>query len=374
MATAPTADIDLAAGLTPSASRIGGRAARRGNAHLPGDPCPTRRQPDDGPRPAPPDADLNAAYALRNLRMMRLLERIAEKFNEADVPLLVLKGAALNLTVYDRPDARYMEDLDLLVRPQDVDRARVVLEELGGLRGESNVREDFFPRFHYETEYKFGAIYPVKVDLHVRPFRPFRYAATVPADALWERAQRVPLGRASVLIPSAEDMLIHLAVHAAVHGPPRPKWIEDMRLWVNAYGTEIDWDYVVNTTVVWKVALAFRTAIRSVEQQCGPICPQTVTDALARVRVGWCDRLVLRQAPRDADHPASHILVNVLCTPDRSLAASYLRAVCLPSREYMSDRYRRRHWGWLWCAHLLRWLSPLAARLPWSPQPEGRDR
>jgi len=116
--------------------------------------------------------------------MMHLLERIAARFNKAGVPLMALKGAALNLTLYDRPDARPMADLDLMIRPEDVDQAFALLEELGGLRGEALVREDFFPRFHYEVEYTVGTIYPVKIDLHIRPFRPLRYAQSVPTNAL----------------------------------------------------------------------------------------------------------------------------------------------------------------------------------------------
>ncbi len=112
--------------------------------------------------------------SVRNVRMMHLLERIARAFNDAGVPVLALKGAALNLVLYDRPDERPMGDLDLLIKPENVEDAFAILEKLGCLRGEPLVREDFFPRFHYEVEFRAGDIYPVKIDLHVRPFRPLR--------------------------------------------------------------------------------------------------------------------------------------------------------------------------------------------------------
>ncbi|MEE8171151.1 MAG: nucleotidyltransferase family protein, partial [Phycisphaerae bacterium] len=130
--------------------------------------------------------------------MMHLLERVAAKFNEAGVALLVLKGAALNLTVYESPQDRPMCDLDLMVHEQDVDRARVLLEKLGFLRGEPLVREDFFPRFYYETHYISGSPLRVTIDLHVRPFRPLRYACIVPADAFWANAEEVTTARARV--------------------------------------------------------------------------------------------------------------------------------------------------------------------------------
>ena len=91
--------------------------------------------------------------AMRNLRMMHTLEWIAAAFDRAGIPLMVLKGAALYLTLYERPDRRAMDDLDLLVKPVDVDRAVVLLEQLGYHRNEVQFREDFFPRYYYEIEY-----------------------------------------------------------------------------------------------------------------------------------------------------------------------------------------------------------------------------
>ncbi|MCH7841037.1 MAG: nucleotidyltransferase family protein [Planctomycetes bacterium] len=126
--------------------------------------------------------------ALRNIRMMHLLERIAARFHEAGVPLMVLKGAALNLAIYDEPSDRPMDDIDLLVRPRDHDRAAVLLEQLGCLRGGHLVRDDFFPRFHYESDHTAGTIDPVKIDLHVRPLRPLRYSRLNPDEALWRDA------------------------------------------------------------------------------------------------------------------------------------------------------------------------------------------
>ena len=124
------------------------------------------------------------AAAARNLRMMHLLERIAGQFNQGGVPLMALKGAALNLTIIDEPDTRPMLDLDLMIRPEDLDRTLALLEQCGCLRSQLLVREDFFPRYYYEVEFRAGDVDPVTIDLHVRPLRPLRYANFVPADAL----------------------------------------------------------------------------------------------------------------------------------------------------------------------------------------------
>ncbi len=299
----------------------------------------------------------------RNMRMMHLLERIARRFNAANVPLMALKGAALSLTLYARPDERAMGDLDLMVRASDIDQARALLEALGGLRGEPLVREDFFPRFHYEIEYTLGSIYPVKVDLHVRPFRPLRYVQTVPDDALWQRAELVEIGAATLLVPSVENMLIHLCVHAAVHGCTQQKWVAEIKRWTDNHKTRTDWECFATSVQAWCLVVPVWRTLSVVGQSFGQAVPEEVLARLSQTRMNWRDQLALWQAPRDAKHPAAHVAVNLLCTRGWRFRLSYLWAVLVPDKAHMADWYDRRHPGWLVIAHVLRCLGPVGVGL-----------
>jgi hypothetical protein len=311
------------------------------------------------------DAVEASLIGIRNRCLMHLLERIALRFNGAGIPLMVLKGAALNLTVYERPSERAMADLDLLVKPEHTDDARALLEEAGCLRGAPLVREDFFPRFYYETDYIAGKIYPMKIDLHVRPVRPLRYARLLPDAAFWDRADRVRIGRAVLLIPSTEDMLIHLAVHAAIHGFAEDKWLVDIRRWIQKRHDVIDWEAFLSSTSAWRLTLPVREALVRVSQEHGAACPVDVLRRLSNRRENWRDRLALRHAPHDAAHPIRHVAVNVLTTPGASFVLGYLRAVLVPGPEHMEENYFGRHWAWLPCAHLARWCRPVTKRFSW---------
>ena len=305
-------------------------------------------------------ARLNA-LGVRNRYMMRVLERIAVTFDDANVPLLALKGAALNLLLYPRLDERPMEDLDLLVQTEDLEIARRLLKQLGAVPGEPLVQADFCPRFHYEIEFAIGDVYPVKIDLHVRPFRPLRYSRIVSDDELWARAKRVPIGKALIFVPSAEDMLIHLAAHSAIHGNSRRMWLRDIKLWAVAHQRTIDWTRFLTTVNDWRLALPVRVGIASASREFGRICPDDVVRRLSQIPATWRDRLALWQAPRDASHPVAHVLANVACTPGLKFSLAYLLAVTMPSRPHIADWYRWRHWGWFPCAQLFRWLAPIVA-------------
>ncbi len=59
----------------------------------------------------------------QNTLMYKELARILETFAAEEIPVIVLKGAALAATVYEDIGLRPMGDLDLLVRPEDLRRA-----------------------------------------------------------------------------------------------------------------------------------------------------------------------------------------------------------------------------------------------------------
>ena len=134
--------------------------------------CPPARKPP-----------LPSVDAMRNIRVMHLLERIASGFNEAGIELMVLSGAAMTLLLDLEPGGRPIRGLDLMVRPETFHAATRLLEDLGSLRDEVVFREDLYPKYHHAMQFTAGRLAPVLVTLHARPFRPLRYARLVPDDA-----------------------------------------------------------------------------------------------------------------------------------------------------------------------------------------------
>ena len=67
----------------------------------------------------------------RHRRIEALLASVDRHAREANLPLIALKGAALHALGIYRAGERPMADIDLLVRPQDANRATGVLEALG---------------------------------------------------------------------------------------------------------------------------------------------------------------------------------------------------------------------------------------------------
>lgn len=286
----------------------------------------------------------------------QLLAPLIAALHRCGLRPLLLKGAALDGDVYPR-GVRPMSDIDLLVLPKDALVALEVLKSMGCRTGQALVREDFFPRFYYETELLLDRGCGVRIDLHARPLRPLRFACTIPDDAMWEGAAAAEVEGELAFVPSAENMLLHLSAHTALHGCSRLIWLYDLVRYLDRRGGEIDWTLFLERAASWRIAPLVSTALTQAEAIFGERLPGEVRSALRRAPANWRDRWILRQAPRDAASPAMHVLSTALCTPDVRLAAGFVAAHLLPSRTHLAETYPYRHAGWpvaAQCRRLLR--------------------
>jgi hypothetical protein len=156
---------------------------------------------------------LHDAWRMSRLQAARGRRRAAAAvafFADRGIETLLIKGWAV-ACLYPEPALRPYTDTDLAAGPERFERAEKLLAELP---------EDCGP-----------------VDLHALPeeWRD-REWRTLVARAVRERVED-----RDVLIPSPEDHLRLLAIHAMKHGIFRPLWLCDLGVALESSGTGFDW-------------------------------------------------------------------------------------------------------------------------------------
>lgn len=295
-----------------------------------------------------------AANAYKTESVRKALTRL----QVAKVPFLLLKGAALNATLYE-PGLRPMTDVDVLIHDCDAALADKVLRNAGCEPGADLVREDFYPRFYCEREYFTGTHPPVKIDLHVRPFHVLRYARTVPHSAIWKDSRDISLGDLTVRVPGPESMLVHLAVHAACHGGTQLRWLHDIKRWLDCYGDQVDVDRLADNCRRWQLALPVRRALMRTREAFGGNDRLNQAIEATRGAAGPLQRLALAAAPLGTKAPVLYTACNALAAPGIRFRLGYLAAVLLPAEQHLAQIYPRRHFGWRFAAHAMRGVRSL---------------
>jgi hypothetical protein len=144
---------------------------------------------------------------------------------------VLLKGAALSRTIYQRPELRPRGDFDVLVAPDVAGEAARRLRALGYARHPARrggVLDD--PRRHQQT--LVNALDPsVIVDLHRALCQPQR--ARLPIPELVSRARPIDGGPAGALALDPDDAILAHAVHLAGHElrVPLIHLVDLARLW-----------------------------------------------------------------------------------------------------------------------------------------------
>ena len=184
-------------------------------------------------------AQLNARRALW---LSALLEQVLDRLQAHSIEPLPYKGPALAEMLYGDIGLRQYTDLDVLIRPGDLPRAKAALGELG-LAPHIQLtaaQERAYIASGYEMTFDgFGNRNLVELQWGILPRF---YAVDFDMDRMFARAQAARVAGREVRSLAPDDLFLVLCVHAAKHLWARLAWIYDIaRLGTSA---SINWSDV----------------------------------------------------------------------------------------------------------------------------------
>jgi hypothetical protein len=249
--------------------------------------------------------DAHRCALVRGTRQLELLARVHTLLARSGLASLPLKGAALAETLYDSVADRPMGDVDLLALG-DWPASVAVLEEAGFRRLEA-------------ADHAWSFADPVSagvVELHHSVTScPGLYP--VPREALWRRS--LPALGQIPRLPSPEDLLVQLCLHAAFqHGLVLSlvQWLDLRRL---LEGVPLDLEKVRASAAECRAEVPVAAALDAAVLAVGAVLPGALREAFAPHLPRSLKRRLLRLSPAAllAPAPAAHAVVRWMLTPRR---------------------------------------------------------
>jgi hypothetical protein len=250
------------------------------------------------------------ANAQRNLLLAGTLLKLLRLLEAHGIAALPYKGPVLAALAYGNVALRQFVDLDLLVRPQDADRAKALLWAQG-YRWPDGRPPTRFPRLLkvYELVSPDGH---VLVELHWALTSATFFFPLDPAP-LWTRLETVPLLGAPVRSLAPEDLLLILCVHGAKHHWSRLGWIGDVAAVLQA-APQLDWGHCLAQANRLGGRRMLALGVHLAHDLLGAGLPTEVARwVLAEAAVPWLaaqvwTRLFTAASPPHAwDHPAFYL-------------------------------------------------------------------
>jgi len=215
----------------------------------------------------------------RNLRLSAEFRRMALSMQEADIPIIALKGLYLASAVYEQIGLREMNDIDLLAPRQNMAQAANVLSDLGYYPRKAYVLESDLAWSHHLTRYVQEG--KASVELHWNITAP-QYAYHIDVRELWDRARPVNLAGVDALALSPEDLILHLCLHTSYQHRfefgLRPSC--DLAAAIRHFERELDWEAVRERAVRWGWRRGAALALLLAQDLVGATPPDGLIDAL----------------------------------------------------------------------------------------------
>ena len=237
---------------------------------------------------------LKFARVTEELRSAKYREACASSLGalHADgIPMIVLKGAALEELIYPAPALRHSGDVDVLLHEADLARGVAAFVDLGWRQFDDPILPSplHLPPIVHPTG--------LPIELHRRLQIPYY---TLPYDALWARSRPASVAGVEVRVLSPADNLLHILAHA-MHGYGEPilRWVPDA-WFIIARSPELDWSTFLSTAASARLGLPLYVTLEYLAREIGAHVPPGVLAELgaAAARTGFRGRAAARLGAR----------------------------------------------------------------------------
>lgn len=281
---------------------------------------------------------------LRNILLLRELGLILRQLENAGVPVIVLKGAALAETIYRNLSLRPMGDLDLLVLPRDRESACRAIAGLGYSLGRAETHPGALAEHESELVLYKASRVGVSVDLHWSLFDSPYYQRRIAMDWFWETAQQASIGGVKARVLGAEALILHLCGHLALHhGAVGLLWWHDIAEVLACYGERIDWSELLSRTQQFGLLLALRQVLPRVVDEWQVPIPAEALQALLSQDSSGEERRIFAQLSVGEKPVGQRFWLDLVTMSGLRPRLRFAATNLFPSAAYMRLRYGVEH-------------------------------
>ncbi|MFC2065211.1 nucleotidyltransferase family protein [Chloroflexota bacterium] len=275
------------------------------------------------------------------------VKKVLTAFKNANIPVIVLKGWALIMTLYAGDHGqRYCEDIDILVKPQDIDHAEEILQKLGCI-GVEESWPGYNRRYMNERAYltpkqnsPFGRNFSIGLHwglLHIPAYDPDR----IDLDGLFERAVPLTVCGTPVLELSTEDNLAYSSAHLGLHhrlDSALFRYFEIARIILLA-GSAFDWQAVLNRASQWGCSYSLKKVLEKVESLWPGVIPGDMIFAISQLKIRSGERFVYAWMQKFTDQPTLLQILTWFTLPGAHRRFGLMLQDIFPGAAFMKKRY-----------------------------------
>lgn len=269
---------------------------------------------------------LAAAENMAYLSCAQVLFDVCEK---EGLDLIALRGILFAQILYPDPALRPISDIDLLIRPEQMDRFAACLASLNYRRIPGHL--------HQWTNAQ--AIVDVHTDLIGGDrIAARRRAVDIDMDAVWTSSIPCAQIGGHVKMLAWEDEVLTCALHAVKHSCDRLLWFVDLARLADDR-PEADWKRLIERARQFKLEKPAYYAFSYLQNTIGSSIQDEVLDALRPARPGWFERRCMARVLTGKPAGRFGELFTLFMMERMSDKWAFISETCFPERDVLEQAY-----------------------------------
>lgn len=315
----------------------------------------------------------------RNMILYEELNKVLKAFKKEGIDTIVLKGAFLAKEVYENIGLRPMSDIDLLIREEDYQKAKVELTKL-------MYSTDVFLTKYYEqlqTVLSNELLFKHKdkkvlIDLHWDILPP-ESCYKININELWKNTKPIKISDIEIFALAPEDLLIHLCLHLDNHinysrsAAQHFKDYCDIAEVTRHYKETINWNYFLQSSKDSGIEKPVFESLSIANNYLGAIIPENILSSLESTKKNP-DKAFERVTQDNLDEKDEWNKIKYYMKL-KKIDSTWNRLRLLfeysfPSKEFMIYRYSIENEKKVYIYYLIRsremlqWGLPILGKLP----------
>lgn len=212
-----------------------------------------------------------------------MLRQVLALFAQHKIDVMLVKGEALNVQVYNEPWYTISYDVDLVIKakPEELDPAinRQIVDTLEAFNHQQNQLKEHIEYDYYEHH-----------DVTMNN------VLAVDSARIWREANKIQLHGYDVFVMTPEDTLLTAAIQACRKRFFRLKSLCDIAAIIEKFGDDLNWDAVVSKAHAYECNTILYTALLVTQATIGCSLPEGLLNSLTvnPVRASAIQHLVSR--------------------------------------------------------------------------------
>ena len=211
------------------------------------------------------------------------LLQVIQLGKDHEIPIIPYKGAALSQQIYGDIGLRVSSDIDIIVRQQDVIRAKALLISQGYTPRIFLTPEQDKKFIQVHSEQHFGHPHKTLVDIHWQ-FIPGYYLVPFKETEIWSGLKTISLEGRDIFALSPEMLIISLCIHGAKHQWNELRQISDIA-GIIASDNDINWELILKIAREKRIERILFLGLRLVEELMKTDLPLFVSETIRYDRV-----------------------------------------------------------------------------------------